>query len=112
MKTGSWDWTLHRKPSDGSTHWSCRRLASELGVNHMSVSRTSADPRVHFQFESARSKAAAPHKKKRKQRRSRRPRNLPIEETFIISEEIAVNPGAWRCIGQKHSDRLGQWEKS
>ena len=33
------DWTLHRKPSDGSTHWSCRKLAVELGVNHMRVAR-------------------------------------------------------------------------
>lgn len=33
------DRTLHRKPKDGSTHWSCRKLAKELGVNPMRVSR-------------------------------------------------------------------------
>jgi transposase len=27
------------KPSDGSTHWSTRKLAAELGINHMSVAR-------------------------------------------------------------------------
>lgn len=33
------DWTLHRKPADGSTHWSSRKLATRLGVNHMRVAR-------------------------------------------------------------------------
>lgn len=33
------DWTVNRKPKDGSTHWSTRRLAKELGVNHMMVAR-------------------------------------------------------------------------
>jgi transposase len=33
------DWTLHRKPRDGSTHWSTRKLAAELGVTHMMVAR-------------------------------------------------------------------------
>lgn len=33
------DWTLHRKPPDGSTHWSTRRLADELGITHMRVAR-------------------------------------------------------------------------
>lgn len=33
------DWTLHRKPKDGSTHWSSRKLAEALGVNHMRVAR-------------------------------------------------------------------------
>lgn len=33
------DWTLHRKPADGSTHWSSRKLAEKLGVNHMRVTR-------------------------------------------------------------------------
>ena len=28
-----------RKPLDGSTHWSTRKLASELGIDHMRVSR-------------------------------------------------------------------------
>ena len=33
------DWTLHRTPKDGSTHWSTRKLAKELGVTHMMVAR-------------------------------------------------------------------------
>jgi transposase len=33
------DWTLHRKPADGSTHWSSRKLGRALGVNHMRVAR-------------------------------------------------------------------------
>ena len=52
---------------------------------------------------------AAPHKKRRNQRRPRKPRlpeNLPVEETLIIPEEVAAHPGAWRRIGEKHSDRL------
>jgi transposase len=32
-------WTLKRNPRDGSTHWSTRKLAKELGVNHMMVAR-------------------------------------------------------------------------
>lgn len=28
-----------RKPSDGSTHWSTRKLGQELGVNHMRIAR-------------------------------------------------------------------------
>ena len=32
-------WTLKRKPRDGSTHWSTRKLAKELGVSHMMVAR-------------------------------------------------------------------------
>ena len=33
-------WTTKRKPADGSTHWSSRKLACELGgVSHMTVSR-------------------------------------------------------------------------
>jgi transposase len=31
-------WT-NRKPNDGSTHWSSRRLAKALGINHMLVAR-------------------------------------------------------------------------
>jgi len=31
-------WT-RRPPSDGSTHWSSRKLAKALGVNHMMVAR-------------------------------------------------------------------------
>lgn len=33
------DWTLQRKPIDGSTHWTSRKLAAKLGVNHMRVAR-------------------------------------------------------------------------
>jgi transposase len=33
------DWTLHRKPADGSTHWSSRKLAAQLGLNHVRVAR-------------------------------------------------------------------------
>ena len=32
-------WSLNRKPRDGSTHWSTRKLAKELGVTHMMVAR-------------------------------------------------------------------------
>lgn len=33
-------WTTKRKPADGSTHWSSRKLAAELGdVSHMTISR-------------------------------------------------------------------------
>lgn len=32
-------WT-RRKPADGSTHWSTRRLGKALGINHMLVART------------------------------------------------------------------------
>src|SRR4029434_5301269 len=33
------DWTLHHKPAAGSTHWSSRKLATELGATHMRVAR-------------------------------------------------------------------------
>ena len=33
------NWT-RKKPTDGSTHWSTRRLGKKLGVNHMMVART------------------------------------------------------------------------
>jgi transposase len=33
------DWTLNRKPSDESTHWSSRKLARVLGLNHVRVAR-------------------------------------------------------------------------
>lgn len=32
-------WTTDRKPKDGSTHWSTRELAKELGVSHSMVAR-------------------------------------------------------------------------
>jgi len=34
-------WTTGRKPADGSTHWSSRKLAAELGgaISHMTVAR-------------------------------------------------------------------------
>lgn len=33
------NWTLHRQPPDGSTHWSTRKLAGRLGVSHVRVAR-------------------------------------------------------------------------
>lgn len=33
------DWTLHRKPADGATHWSSRKLAAALRISHMRVAR-------------------------------------------------------------------------
>ncbi len=33
------DWTVKRKPSDGSTHWSTRKLGAALSVSHMMVAR-------------------------------------------------------------------------
>jgi hypothetical protein len=33
------DYTLRRKPQDGSTHWSSRKLAAQLGVPFMTVQR-------------------------------------------------------------------------
>jgi transposase len=33
------EWT-RRRPTDGTTHWSTRRLAKKLGVHHMLVART------------------------------------------------------------------------
>src|SRR3974390_394311 len=33
------EWTVKRKPSDGSTHWSTRKLAEQLRVSHMMIAR-------------------------------------------------------------------------
>ena len=33
------EWTVKRKPTDGSTHWSTRKLGKQLGVSHMMVAR-------------------------------------------------------------------------
>ena len=33
------DWTLQRKPADGSTQWSSRKLGFALGIDHMRVAR-------------------------------------------------------------------------
>jgi len=33
------DWTLHRTPSDGSTHWSSRKLATRLSTSQSRVAR-------------------------------------------------------------------------
>src|SRR5487761_2766183 len=33
------EWTVKRKPTDGSTHWSTRKLGEQLGVSHMMVAR-------------------------------------------------------------------------
>lgn len=40
------DWTLKRKPSDGSTQWSTRKLGQVLGISHMMVSRVWAKHRL------------------------------------------------------------------
>src|SRR5262252_3732659 len=34
-------WTTKRKPADGSTHWSSRKLAAEMGgdISHMTIAR-------------------------------------------------------------------------
>src|ERR1700739_4115951 len=36
------DWTLKRKPADGSTHWSTRKLGSALSISHMMWARVCA----------------------------------------------------------------------
>ena len=33
------EWTVRRKPADGSTQWSTRKLAEALGVSHMMIAR-------------------------------------------------------------------------
>ena len=33
------NWTVKRKPPDGSTQWSTRRLGEQLGISHMMVAR-------------------------------------------------------------------------
>jgi transposase len=33
------EWTVKRKPLDGSTQWSTRKLAEQLGVSHMMIAR-------------------------------------------------------------------------
>jgi transposase len=33
------EWTVQRKPTDGSTHWSTRKLAAHLKVSHMMIAR-------------------------------------------------------------------------
>lgn len=33
------EWSVKRKPSDGSTQWSSRKLAEQLGLSHMRVAR-------------------------------------------------------------------------
>src|SRR6266566_4020496 len=33
------EWTVKRKPPDGSTQWSTRKLAEQLGVSHMMIAR-------------------------------------------------------------------------
>jgi transposase len=40
------DWTLKRKPADGSTHWSTRKLGSALSISHMMVARVWATHRL------------------------------------------------------------------
>ena len=36
-------WTKQRRPADGSTHWTTRKLASALGTSHMMVARVWAE---------------------------------------------------------------------
>jgi transposase len=33
------EWTLKRKPADGTTHWSTRKLGAALSISHMMVAR-------------------------------------------------------------------------
>jgi transposase len=33
------EWTVKRSPTDGSVRWSTRKLASQLGISHMTVAR-------------------------------------------------------------------------
>lgn len=33
------EWTVKREPSDGSTHWSTRKLGEALGISHMMIAR-------------------------------------------------------------------------
>jgi transposase len=33
------EWTVKRLPSDGSTHWSTRKLGEALGISHMMIAR-------------------------------------------------------------------------
>jgi transposase len=33
------EWSVKRKPADGSTHWSTRKLAAHLSISHMMVAR-------------------------------------------------------------------------
>src|SRR5665213_1730363 len=33
------EWSVKRKPSDGSTHWSTRKLGAQLDVSHMMIAR-------------------------------------------------------------------------
>lgn len=33
------EWSVKRKPTDGSTHWSTRKLAAQLNVSHMTIAR-------------------------------------------------------------------------
>ena len=33
------EWSIKRKPSDGSTHWSTRKLGAQLHVSHMMIAR-------------------------------------------------------------------------
>jgi len=33
------EWSVKRKPADGSTHWSTRKLGAQLNVSHMMVAR-------------------------------------------------------------------------
>ena len=39
LEARSLEWRVKRQPSDGSTHWSTRKLAARSGVSHMMVAR-------------------------------------------------------------------------
>jgi transposase len=39
LETQILEWTLKRKPIDGSPYWSTRKLAEQLGISHLVVAR-------------------------------------------------------------------------
>src|SRR5258708_22617065 len=43
------EWTLKRRPPDGATQWSTRRLGTQLKISHMMVSRVWAKHGLHPQ---------------------------------------------------------------
>src|SRR5215470_1645897 len=43
------DWTLKRKPADGSTHWSTRKLGLALSISHICNIRTWPNHVKHWQ---------------------------------------------------------------
>jgi transposase len=51
-------WTVGRKPADGSTQWSTRKLAEQLGVSHMMIARVWHKHYFHFTRYSSPSESA------------------------------------------------------